>query len=454
MRLFRTTFLRPAVCCVCALLAGLITAASTTVPPSPLPVPAFPGAEGAGAHTPGGRGGQVLFVTNLDDSGPGSLRAACEAAGPRTILFRVSGTIQLKRPLIVTKPFLTIAGQSAPGDGICLRDYAFGVATHDVVVRYLRFRLGDETAQESDSADFFLGARNCIFDHCSATWSIDECLSLSGRVSDVTVQWCLIGEPLHASKHKKGAHGLGSLSRAIGPVTWHHNLWLHTHSRNPRLGDNYGQPPYPSFDVRNNVVYNYISTAAGLTQGTFTVNYVGNYLRPGPDTRTAKPIQIGFPSNLQFYLADNVLDGNEALTADNRAMFSATEADGRVQVRFQTQPFPAAAVTTTSAAAAFEQVLAEVGASRPRRDVVDARLVTDVRQRSGRIINSQTEVGGWPLLKSVPPPLDSDQDGMPDDWEQAHQLNPRDAADRNDDPDHDGYTHLEEFLNQTDPHTG
>lgn len=417
----------------------------------PTGLPAFPGAEGFGSTTPGGRGGQVLFVTTLADSGPGSLREACDTPGPRIVVFRVSGTIQLESPIVVREPYLTLAGQTAPGDGICIRDQPFGVATHDVVIRYLRFRLGDETAQEADCLGFLGGASNSIIDHCSATWSVDECLSLSGRVENVTIQWCLIGESLHQSKHAKGAHGFGSLSRANGPVSWHHNLWLHNHSRNPRLGDDYGRPPPPFFDVRNNVLYNYISTGSGLTQGEFRVNYVGNYIRPGPHTRATKPISIGAPSTLEFFVSGNVVDDNEALTSDNSQLFNARSIDGRTQVRLVDAPFPAAPVTTTSAAEALEQVLAIVGASRPRRDAVDTRLVADVRNRGGGPINSQSEVGGWPELVSETPPVDADQDGMPYDWERAHGLDPGNPHDHREDPDGDGYTNIEEWLNGTDP---
>lgn len=419
---------------------------------APLPLPAFPGAEGFGATTPGGRGGRVLFVTNLNDAGPGSFRAACEAEGPRMILFRVSGTIALKKDLIVRNPYVTIAGQSAPGDGICLRDQSFGVATHDVVVRYLRCRLGDESRQQADAMDLLHGARNVIFDHCSATWSVDECLSLSGDVANVTVQWCLIGESLRQSIHAKGAHGYGSLSRANGPVTWHHNLWLHNDARNPRLGDNYGKPPFPTFDLRNNVIYDFGGTASGLTQGTLKVNYVGNYLRAGPDSSARTPITVSEKSDLQFHIRDNVLEGNDALTADNARFFNRRQTDdGKPFVTLVSQPFPAPAVSTTSAPAALEAVLAGVGAVLPKRDAVDTRLVGHVRDRTGRMINSQREVGGWPQLKTAPAPADSDDDGMPDAWEIAHQLNPRDAADARLDADQDGYLNLEEYLNQTDP---
>jgi pectate lyase len=425
---------------------------TSAVPSQPrTEVPAFPGAEGFGAATPGGRGGKVIPVTNLSDEGPGSFRAACEAEGPRIVIFRVSGLITLTKKLIVRNPYLTIAGQTAPGDGICVRNYTFVIATHDVVVRYLRSRLGDLTAQEDDSMTLVAGAKNVVIDHCSATWSIDEALSLAGDVSNVTVQWCLIAEGLNHSKHSKGPHGYGSLSRANGPVTWHHNLWAHNNARNPRLGDNYGRPPFPTFDVRNNVIYDYGEIASGLTQGVLKVNYLANYIRPGPSSKVTTPIHVGGPSDLNFYIKDNFFEGNTALTKDNSQFFDPVVIDGKRQVQTVAQPFDAPAVRTTSALSAFESVLASVGASLPRRDSVDARIVGEVRQHKGSIIDSQQQVGGWPELKSAAPPKDSDGDGMPDDWERRHGLNPRDPSDGPADKDHDGYTNLEEYLNGTDP---
>lgn len=442
-----------------AFLAPFLLTSLVLLPPAgaapaaaePAGLPAFPGAEGFGSTTPGGRGGRVILVTNLDDAGPGSLRAACDAEGPRLVLFRVAGTIALKQAIVVRNPYLTLAGQTAPGDGICLRDNPFEVATHDVVVRYLRSRLGDVTGVQQDCIDFYHGASNSIFDHCSATWSIDECLSLSGNDSNLTVQWCLIGESLNRSKHPKGPHGYGSLSRANGPVSWHHNLWVHNDARNPRLGDNYGRPPYPTFDVRNNVIYDYGQTCSGLTQGQLKVNYVANYIRPGPSSEAPTPIRVGGPSNLLYYIRDNVFEGHDDLTTDNTRFFDPAMIDGKRQVQTVTEPFPAPPVTTVPAPAALELVLASVGASLPVRDPVDARIVGEVRRHGGHIINSQTEVGGWPELKSEPPPVDSDNDGMPDAWESQHGLNPHDPADAAADNDHDGYTNLEEYLNGTDP---
>jgi pectate lyase len=424
---------------------------SARIAPSVTEIPAFPGAEGFGSTTPGGRGGKVIFVTNLSDSGPGSFREACEAEGPRTVVFKVSGLISLAKDIVVKNPYITIAGQSAPGDGICLRNYTFVIATHDVVVRYLRSRLGDLSGHQADSITLTAGAQNVILDHCSASWSVDEGLSLAGKVSNVTVQWCLIAEALNHSKHTKGAHGYGSLSRANGPITWHHNLWAHNNARNPRLGDDYGRPPYPTFDVRNNVIYDYGEIASGLTQGVLKVNYVGNYIRPGPSSKASTPIHVGGPSDLMFFIRANVFEGNNGLTTDNSRFFDPVTIDGKRQVQTVEDAFMAQPVKTTSALEAYGSVLSNVGASLPHRDSVDVRVIDEVRRRGGGIIDSQQQVGGWPELNSTVPPPDSDADGMPDIWERRHGLNPHDPGDGSADKDKDGYTNLEEFLNNTNP---
>jgi len=312
-----------------AIGASAMMAADET--PEPAMIPAFPGAEGFGWHAVGGRGGTVYEVTNLNDSGPASLRDAVSQPH-RTIVFRVSGTIDLKSQLIVRQQFITIAGQTAPGDGICLRNYSFELQSHDLVVRYLRSRLGDEGRQEDDSMSILHGCRDVIVDHCSATWSVDECLSTSGNDDRITVQWCLIAEPLNHSIHKKGNHGYGSLARANGSVSWLHNLWAHCDSRNPRLGDNYNKPPSPTFDVRNNVIYDYGETASGLTQGVLNVNYVGNYIRPGPSSKARTPIHIGKPSTLRYFIQGNVFEGHDEFTADNSLFFAPVEIDGKRQV--------------------------------------------------------------------------------------------------------------------------
>ncbi|MCX6602818.1 MAG: hypothetical protein NTV52_04415 [Acidobacteria bacterium] len=218
---------------------------------SPSPVP-----KASGRKLPGRRAGAVLIVNTLADTGPGSLRAAIETRGPRTIVFAVSGIIDLASPLTVRQPFLTLAGQSAPGDAICLRGYPFIIATLDVIVRYLRVRLGDRHKIQSDAFSIATPSRRVIVDHVSASWSVDETLSPSGDIQDITVQWSIIAESLRHSAHAKGKHGYGSLVRATGGVTLHHNLWAHHNGRNPRFGDNYGKGAPPTYDFRNNVIYN------------------------------------------------------------------------------------------------------------------------------------------------------------------------------------------------------
>jgi hypothetical protein len=431
---------------IAALAVSLMLCAAESTPTAS-DLPAFPGAEGFGANTPGGRGGKVIFVTDLGDSGPGSFRDACEAEGPRIVVFRVSGTIQLKGPITVTNPYLTVAGQTAPGDGVCLRGYTFGIATHDVIVRHLRVRLGDETQQAADCIDLLNGAHDCIIDHCSATWSVDECLSTSGVNQNCTIQWCLIGESLWHSRHPKGAHGYGSLARANGPISWHHNLWIHNDARNPRLGDNYGRgPTFPTFDVRNNVIYDFGAIASGLTQGILKANYVGNYLRPGPSSKAPKPITVGHPSHLSYFIRDNIVDRDELLTSDNTQFFTSVENQGKREVTIVDTPFDAPKVTTVPATQALDLVLADVGATFPRRDPVDARLIEHVRTRTGKLIDSQKEVGGWPELKSASAPADTDNDGIPDAWETQNGLNPQNASDATKlAPSR--YTWVEEYIN-------
>jgi hypothetical protein len=414
-------------------------------------IPSFPGAQGSGATTPGGRGGQVIEVTNLDDAGPGSLRAACEEEGPRIVVFRVAGLISLEKPVVVENPFLTLAAQTAPGDGVCLRNYAFVVATHDVIVRYLRSRLGDLGGRQEDCIDLAHGSWNVVIDHCSASWSIDEVLSLAGNVHDVTVQWCLIAESLDQSRHPKGAHGCGSLTRANGEVSLHDNLWAHHRTRNPRLGDNYGRVPYPTFDFRNNVIYNYGQTCSGITQGRFTVNYVANMIRPGPSSKADHPITVGDPSDMRFYICGNVVDGDDQMTKDNSLFFNRVDSNGVRLVQTVSEPFAMPAVRTLPAKQAYEEVLSRVGATQPVRDAVDVRVVEEVRQRGGSIIDSQSQVGGWPAYRSAKAPPDGDHDGMPDDWENKHGLDPQDSTDASGDKDNDGYANIEEYLNGTDP---
>lgn len=408
-------------------------------------LPAFPGAEGFGAQTVGGRGGRVIYVRSLADSGPGTFRAAVKEKGVRTILFAVSGVIDLKSPVAVSEPYLTVAGQSAPGDGICLRGFGLRVETHDVVIRFLRSRPGDVAGREVDAVSIGGDSYNVVVDHSSATWCVDECLSPSGGIRDVTVQWSLIGESLNRSVHGKGEHGYGSLVRAIGGVSLHHNLWIHNSARNPRLGDNYKRPPFPVFDVRNNVMYNWGGVCSGMTGDKLSANYVGNYLKPGVNSSKKAPIVLTKTADVDYFVEGNVVEGRPQLKGER--MFEPWEAGGRRLFRLAGSAFPAPEISGTSAEDAFKQVLDHVGAVLPKRDAVDARLVEHVRSGGGRMIDSQKDVGGWPEYKSAAAPVDSDGDGLPDEWERSRRLNPALATDGAADRDGDGYTNLEEYLN-------
>jgi pectate lyase len=410
--------------------------------------PAFPGAEGYGSTTPGGRGGKTLFVENLDDSGPGSLRAAVEAEGPRTILFRTGGLITLSKPLIIRNPFVTIAGQTAPGDGICLKGGSLVVATHDVIIRHLRSRLGNQSG-EGDAISIATPSRRAILDHVSASWSVDESLSPSGDIASVTVQWSLITESLNKSVHGKGQHGYGTLARAVGGVTFHHNLWAHHNGRNPRFGDNYGKGDPAFYDFRNNVLYDWGSYCTGLTDGRIRVNYVNNFLRYGPSSSKRNPIHMGdnATEDTRFFLQGNIVDLRDDLTSDNRRLFDRTEAPGKRLVTIESSAFTAPPVQTSTAAEAYEQVLRYAGATVPRRDSVDARVIATVRDKNGRIIDSQDDVGGWPAYASGTAPIDTDRDGIPDVWESSHKLNPRNAADALT-KTAQGYTWLEVYCNE------
>jgi pectate lyase len=409
-------------------------------------MPAFPGAEGFGSDTPGGRRGKVVFVNNLNDSGLGSFRAACETRGPRIVIFRVGGLIDLKSPVVIREPYITIAGQTAPGDGVCLRGYGLIVEANDVVVRYLRTRPGDISGTEVDSIAVGGSSRNVVIDHCSASWSVDEALSPSGGIADVTVQWCLIAEGLNHSVHHKGRHGYGSLVRAAGGLTLHHNLWAHNYSRNPRLGDNYGKPPYPTFDVRNNVVYD--PGSPSIIGDVLSANYVNNYVKPGPRSHLPGGIMHATnTANVKFYVAGNIILGRPDIMKDLTNLFDQVQADGRKLVTLETKAFDAPEVHTASAEDVYPVVLAGAGATAPVRDAIDRRIISEVRDGSGSIIDSQWEVGGWPEYRSARPPRDSDRDGMPDEWETVHGLNPNDPSDGSADRNGDGYTNLEEYIN-------
>ncbi|MBP7052041.1 MAG: pectate lyase [Phycisphaerae bacterium] len=416
-------------------------------------MPAFPGAEGFGAYSRGGRGGRVIHVTTLADSGPGSLREAVDASGPRIVVFDVSGTIKLTKNLYVEEPFITIAGQTAPGDGICLRDATLGVGTDHVVIRYLRSRLGDE-GRGGDAISIGAG-RHIIIDHCSASWSTDEVLSSSTgepRLSELTVQWCFITEALNIENH-----GFGSLIRGCrgARYSYHHNLYAHNRGRNPRPGNYDAQNPYNEdpngllLDFRNNVIYNWGGSHAGYNADKKSVtrlNYVDNYLVPGMDSSPrGKAYQEGSTYNLGYFA------GNYYEHCRPNDPWSLVDFDGwaarQISMYKQKGPFETGLVTAQEAADSYRAVLECGGASLPRRDAVDLRIVEDVLNGTGRIIKRLSEVGGWPELRSADAPRDSDADGMPDAWEQEHDLNPQNASDGPQDSNNDGYTNVEDYLN-------
>ncbi len=420
---------------------------------------AFPTAAGFGAYSKGGRGGQVLYVTNLNDQGEGSLRWAVEQEGPRTVVFEVSGTILLKTRLSIKNPYITIAGQTAPGDGICLRGETVKIYTHDIIIRYIRVRLGDSkfgeggTNQGKDAIDISVG-EDIIIDHCSASWSLDEALSVSSgkpTLNRVTVQWCFITEGLNVDHH-----GFGSLIRGTGGAKYSYlnNLYADNVGRNPRPG-NYDSNPHDKdpkgllLDFRNNVIYNWGGSHAGYNKDTSSVtrlNYVGNYLIPGVDSREdGYAYSTGSPYN-QSYFSGNYY--NEKLPDDQWSLvkFRNTWTEKNIQDYKQNKAFETGPVQTVDAKLAYQRVLEDGGASLPKRDAVDNRIVNDVKNRTGKIINSQEDVGAWPILNSAPAPTDTDQDGMPDLWETENGLNPNNADDRNK-VGKDGFTMLEKYLN-------
>lgn len=419
--------------------------------------PAFPGAEGFGKYTVGGRGGRVIEVTNLDDHGPGSFRAACLAKGPRTVVFRVSGTIPLESRLKITEPFLTVAGQTAPGAGICLKNYQVSFNTHDLILRYLRFRPGDESGVEQDG--FGGEGHHLIVDHCTASWGVDETFSIN-KGTNLTVQWCLVSESLTKSLHKKGAHGYGGLWGGPGG-SWHHNLLAHHSSRNPRAS---GNAESGLMDYRNNVVYNWGFNSAYGGE-LWPRNWINNYYKSGPATseKVRRRIFLQKDPRGKMYAAGNFVCGASAISADNwqggidfAPDGEATEATLRVA-----HPLVVAPVTTQPAETAYELVLAQVGCSL-FRDSVDQRIIEEVRTGTAKfgetyggggkgIIDSQTAVGGWPELRSQPAPPDTDHDGMPDDWERKHGLDLNNSADGASDTNGNGYTNLEAYLNSLTP---
>jgi hypothetical protein len=429
-------------------LAGLFLLGLCAVPAGAQPL-AFPGAEGAGRFSAGGRGGAVIRVTTLADGGPGSLRAAIEARGPRTILFDIAGTIRLGSDLVIREPRVTIAGQSAPGGGIAIADQALVVRADDVVIRHIRVRRGDLSPGEGDSI-WIAGGRRIILDHVSASWSIDETLSASARYTgtdgfyDLTVQWSIIAESLRRSHHGKGAHGYGSLIRGGrgARISFHHNLWAHHVARMPRPGNYAGpevDPEGPLMEFRSNLFYNWGQGFAGYNDDGATLiryNFIDNAYLSGPDSAGA----LAFRENNRLaraWFAGNSMNGT--VPADPWSLVGGRMAEGyRLPA-----PVDVAPVAADPAPSAMAHVLERAGAF--PRDSADLRVVASVRTRSGGHIDSQAAVGGWPVLVQGRAENDGDGDGMPDAWERAHGFDPA-RADGNNDRDGDGLTNIEDWL--------
>ncbi|MBO9595547.1 MAG: polysaccharide lyase [Niabella sp.] len=452
-------------------------------------LPAFPGAEGGGAYTPGGRGGNVLVVTNLNDSGPGSFRWACEQGGARIIVFNVAGIIRLKSPVSIRAPYITIMGQSAPGDGVCIAGESVLIDTHDVIIRFMRFRRG---ATEVTRRDDGLGGNpvgNIIIDHVSASWGLDENMSIYRHVYDrkadgkgeklptvnVTIQNSIFSEALDTYNHAFGSTIGGRNS------TFMRNLWANNIARNPSVGMD------GDFGFVNNVIFNWWNRSADGGDNKSLYNFINNYYKPGPITPKDRPIGYrilkpesgrAFKDSLVFgkaYVNGNIVEGNGRVTKDNWdggvQLEDVKDAATYLQQIRVDQPFPIAAFPVLSAADAYGYVLQNAGALLPVRDAVDKRIVEDVRTGTityspdahtapvskflkrrlradsykNGIISDIAQVGGYPDYKGTPY-KDSDNDGIPDAVEKKMGLNPNKASDaaaiaKN------GYSNIENYLN-------
>lgn len=447
-------------------------------------VPAFPGAEGDGMYTTGGRGGRILYITKLTDDGTtGTLRWAINQSGARIIMFKVAGIIPLTSELRIKNSNLTIAGQSAPGDGICLKNYPVVVQASNVIIRFMRFRMGDEAAEADklagntsyswDGADAIWGrdVSNIMLDHCSMSWNIDECASFYDN-KNFTMQWCILGESMRNSVHSKGAHGYGGIWGGE-PATFHHNLLAFHDSRNPRFcGSRYtNSPATEKVNFTNNVIYNWGSNSGYGGEGGY-YNMMNNYYRSGiarssgstsyrifnPNADDGKNSQ---PAGIwgHFYLIGNQMINTTSVTSNNWLGFqpSGTYSDTiKSTVPFNLPPY----LRLQRADSAYLSVTGFAGASL-KRDSVDKRIVKNVLNgtitvtigsngSTGGFIDSQKDVGGWPEYTYDPAtvPTDTDADGMPDDWETVKGLNPNDASDGSTKTLDGQYTNVEIYLNE------
>lgn len=480
------------------LLTGLTTIISAAAMAQ---APAFPGAEGFGRYVTGGRGGTVYHVTNLNDSGTGSLREALGKSGKRTIVFDVSGTIKLKSDIKVSKGDVTVAGQTAPGDGITLANYTINMSANNVIIRFIRSRRGN-AVDINEGADAIWGRQrsNIILDHCSFSWSIDEVASFYDN-RNFTMQWCTIAEALNNAGHGKGAHGYGGIWGGKN-ASFHHNLLIHLNNRVPRFNgaryawDGYDKTKYPNtiqaerVDFRNCVMYNWGSGGCYGGPGGGYINMVNNYYKAGPGTKNKTRVtQVSksdsgnggdnpFPDyTSRYYINGNYVTAAGASAANydwkgvvydsgiptvngERCMNDPNnyygEGAGYVKIKLD-EPVDAGEVTTHNAEIAYMKVMEYTGASLSR-DSHDERYMRETKNGTAEytgsvtkvkgIIDSQNDVGGWPTLSSATAPLDSDKDGMPNDWETANGLNPNsnDANKYTIDP-YKYYTNLEVYIN-------
>lgn len=439
-------------------LLPVITSAQT--------VPAFPGAAGGGMYTTGGRGGKVLYVTSLEDNtNAGTLRWAINQSGARTIVFKVSGIIELTSTLRINNGNVTIAGQTAPGDGICLKNYELNISADNVIIRFVRFRLGNKDLNNESDAIWGRYRKNIIIDHCSMSWSIDECASFYSN-SDFTLQWCVIAESLNNAGHSKGAHGYGGLWGGKN-ASFHHNLIAHHNSRNPRFngwkrsGLDYTNPQDEErLDYRNNVVYNFGDNGSYGGEAAGKYNIVANYIKYGPATKSSiryKVTQVDIDASTTYqprfgtyYIAGNYVYGSSANTQNN--WLGVTYASGvNTTTCKATNPFDYEATPTHTAEMAFEKVLAYAGASLVR-DAVDTRIVNETRtgtatysgsvtKRPG-LVDSPEDVGGYPVYTQAEAPKDSDSDGIPDGW-----LDTFYPGKKANEVHESGYAYLELYIN-------
>ncbi len=450
---------------IALLLSGIVTFSALTPIFAYTPIPAFPGAEGGGKYTTGGRSGEVYIVTTVEDYAQGetpikgSLRDAVSKDN-RIIVFDVSGVIDLKEPLRISGKNISILGQTAPGDGITIYGYETNISKcENVILRYLRFRPGAKNVHDGDSMDALWGRsmKNLIVDHVSASWSTDETMSLY-RAENMTVQWSIIAESLTMSGHTKGRHGYGAIMGGVN-TTYHHNLIANHTSRNPRMGG--GTPEADDndhiarFDMRNNVIYNWgFNSCYG--GGRSEANFVYNYLKPGPGTRdnvASRLMDAGEKEKPgKFFLKGNVLEGNAEVTADNSKGIYISESNAPF-TEISATPFlmdgiKARNLTTDTAEDAYKKVIAMAGATYPRRDALDQRILNEVKAGTGEFANRHEEVGGLPYTETYvrPASLDADRDGIPNEWETANGLNPNDPSDsRKFSPS--GYAYVEVYAN-------